>query len=40
MASGMAEVFEGAAAQGATEWAPEGAGKRAEGVVLPPATWV
>lgn len=40
VARGVAKVFKGAAAQGAAERAPEGAGERAEGVVLAPATWI
>lgn len=40
VARGVAKVFKGAAAQGAAERAPEGTGERAQGVVLPPATWI
>lgn len=40
VASGVAQVFKWAAAQGTAEWASEGAGERAEGVMLPTASWV
>lgn len=35
IASGVTQVFKGAAVQGAAEGAPEGAGEGAQGVVLP-----
>lgn len=40
VACGMAQVLKGAAAQGAAERAPEGAGERTEGVVLPTPPWI